>query len=196
VFRAVDIQEGTKAIDCPDSGCPDGVKCLIPAKDIHKQIDQLATEIVKKYPGKDPIYCIVVLVGAIVFFSDLARAISRKNKEIVFDVVKISSYDGTNSSDKIDLSLDLYQDITGRDVMIIEDIVDTGRSLSYLKKYVMDRKPRSVSICTLLNKPSRRVTEIQPEFVGFNIPDKFVVGFGMDFKQKYRELEFIGFVNG
>ena len=110
------------------------------------------------------------------------------------DFVKVSSYSGTESSGKINFTLDVSTDITNKNVIILEDIIDTGRTLSFLKSYLLKKSPKSVKICTLLDKKERRVVDLSPDYTCFEIPDKFVIGYGLDYDEKYRNLPYIGYV--
>ena len=113
--------------------------------------------------------------------------------DINFEFIRVSSYHGENSTGIIEMKVDLQGDIKGKDVIIIEDIVDTGRTLSYLKEYLKSKEPKSLKICSLLDKKERRVCKIDADYVGFNIPDKFVIGYGLDVDEKYRNLPYIGY---
>ena len=108
--------------------------------------------------------------------------------------MKVSSYEGTESTGKINFTLDISEDITGKNVLIVEDIVDTGRTLAYVKKYLESKNPKNVKICTMLNKKERRVIDLNPEYVAFDIPDKFVIGYGLDYDEKYRNLPYVGYL--
>lgn len=108
--------------------------------------------------------------------------------------MRVSSYSGTHSTGKLNFSLDISENIIDKNVVIIEDIIDTGRTLYYLKNYFKEKKPKVLKICTLLDKKERREFDIEPDYTGFNIPDKFVVGFGLDYDEKYRNLPFIGYL--
>lgn len=156
---------------------------------IAAKVHELGARITKDYEGKEP-FLIGVLKGCFVFMSDLARAIDL-NCDI--DFMAVSSYgSGTTTTGAVQIKKDLSRDIEGRDVIIIEDILDSGVTLSYLTKYLGNRKPASIKICTLLDKPARRKTDIKADYAGFVCPDEFVVGYGLDFDEKYRNLPFIG----
>jgi hypoxanthine phosphoribosyltransferase len=167
------------------------IKTLISEEELQKRVQEMATQISKDYEGKD-ITFICILKGSVFFTVDLAKNIPSNVK---LEFIRVSSYHGTESTGKIELKLDLKEDIEGKDVIIIEDIVDTGRTLSYLKEHLKTKKPKSLRICTLLDKKERRVCEIEPEYVGFNIPDKFVLGYGLDVDELYRNLPYIGYID-
>ena len=171
----------------------DKIKVLIEKKKLEKRIEELATEIQKDYLGED-ILVICILKGSLYFTVDLTKKINNYKLEI--DFMRISSYgDELTSSGKINIIKDLETDINGRNVLIVEDIIDTGNTLYYLKDILEKRNPRSLKICTLLDKKSRRIKNVVPEYIGFEIEDKFVVGYGLDYKDCFRNLPFIGYVD-
>lgn len=166
------------------------LKILIDEETLQKKIEELAEKIMKDYEGKD-ITFICILKGSAVFTVDLAKKI--KNN-VRFEFIRVSSYgDSQTSSGKVTMKLDLQDSIEGRDVLIIEDIIDTGRTLSYLRDYLKDKKPASLKICTLLDKKERREFDIEPDYTAFNIPDKFVVGYGLDDRENLRNLPYVGY---
>ena len=166
------------------------LKVLIDEKTLQEKIGQVAEEIMKDYEGKD-ITFICILKGSALFTVDLAKKI--KNN-VRFEFIRVSSYGNeTTSTGKIQMKLDLQDSIEGKDVIIIEDIIDTGRTLSYLRDYLKDKNPASLKICTLLDKKERREFEIEPDYTAFVIPDKFVVGYGLDDKEDRRNLPFVGY---
>lgn len=167
------------------------INTLISEEELQKRVKEMAKQISEDYKGKD-ITFICILKGSVFFTVDLAKNIPSNVK---LEFIRVSSYHGTESTGKIELKLDLKEDIEGKDVIIIEDIVDTGRTLSYLKEHLKTKKPKSLKICTLLDKKERRVCEIEPEYVGFNIPDKFVLGYGLDVDELYRNLPYIGYID-
>jgi len=169
---------------------PPGVqRVLIPAEDLRARVDELGREIRRDYMGRTPIL-VGVLKGAVVFLSDLMRAIDAPCE---CDFIALSSYGAsTRSSGIVELTKDLSQPIEGRDVLIVEDIVDTGRTLTYLLRNLETRQPRTVRVCALLDKVSRREVPVALDYVGFPIPDEFVVGYGLDFAGLYRNLPYIG----
>ena len=166
----------------------DIAEVLVPEEAIRARVAELGRRISDDYPGKE-LLLIGLLRGAIVFLSDLMRAISIP---VRLDFIGISSYGGSTESGAVRLVMDLETDIAGRHVMVVEDIVDTGKTLSYLVENLKARQPDSLRICALLDKPERRQVPIEVDYVGFEIPDKFVVGYGLDFAEGYRNLPFVG----
>lgn len=166
------------------------IKELISKEKIEKRIEELAEEISKDYEGKS-IEFIVVLKGAVIFAVELAMKVK---PNIRFDFIEISSYSGTESTGVLKVNKDLKADIEGKDVLIVEDIIDTGRTLSYLKDYLRSKKPNSLRICTLVNKPSRRIIDVPIDYNGFDIEDKFIVGYGFDIDGDYRNMPYIGYI--
>ena len=164
---------------------------LINESNLDKRIEELAKEIMRDYKDEDLVF-VGVLKGAAVFMIELAEKI--KNS-VEFEFIQVESYQGTESTGKIKLKQDLIDKIEGRNIIIIEDIVDTGRTLEYLREYIKKHNPKSVKVCTLLSKPSRRIVELNIDYIGFSIPDEFVIGFGMDYDQKYRNLPYIAKMN-
>jgi hypoxanthine phosphoribosyltransferase len=161
-------------------------RILITSDQIQRRIREMAAEIERDYP-EGPIYLVSVLKGAFVFVADLARAITRSSVRIEF--MAISTYGHLKtSSGQVKVTRDLDVNIEGHDVLIVEDIIDSGVTLSYLKRLLEQRKPRSLAIATLLDKPERRVQPVEVKYVGFRIPDEFVVGYGLDFAEDYRNL--------
>lgn len=162
---------------------------LFSKEELRKKVEELGKQITKDYQGKD-LVCICILKGAIHFMSDIIREI---DLPLQIDFMAVSSYgSSTESSGVVRILKDLDCSVEGRDVLILEDIVDTGLTLQYLTKNLKNRKANSVKICTLLNKPERRTADIAPEYFGYTIPDAFVVGYGLDFAEKYRNLPYIG----
>lgn len=169
----------------------DNIKVLVSETEVAARIQQLADQINKDYAGKE-VHLICVLKGGVFFTCDLAKLIT---VPVTFDFMAVSSYgDGTESTGRIKIVKDLDDSIAGKDVLIVEDIIDSGRTLSHLIQLLLSRQPNSVKLCTLLDKPSRRVTEVKVDYCGFEIPDEFVVGYGLDYAQKYRNLPYIGVV--
>ena len=143
----------------------------------------------RDYAGKEPVL-ISVLRGSFVFMADLTRKITLP---CTVDFMSVSSYGaGTKSSGQVQITKDLSDDIEGRDIIVVEDILDSGNTLSYLLEILKARKPASVKLCTLLDKPDRRVKDVHVDYSGFTIPDEFVVGYGLDYAEKYRNLPYIG----
>lgn len=162
---------------------------LFSAEEIKTRVAELGKILTEDYKNKNPLL-ICPLKGSIMFFSDIVREIKIPCE---IDFMTVSSYNSnTVSSGEIKILKDLTENINGRHVLIIEDIIDTGLTLYNLKKMLSSRNPESLKICTLLDKPSRRIADIKGDYCGFVIPDKFVVGYGMDLNEKYRNLPFIG----
>lgn len=156
---------------------------------VEERIVQMAEQINKEYEGKS-LHMICILKGSVFFFTELAK---RLTVPVTIDFMAASSYeDSTVSTGKLQMRKDLDEPIEGRHCLIVEDIVDTGRTLSMVKKMLLARNPASLKICSLLDKPSRREVEIETEYIGFEVPDQFVVGYGLDYAQKYRNLPYIG----
>ena len=166
------------------------IKELISKEKIEKRIEELAEEISKDYEGKS-IEFIVVLKGAAIFAVELAMKVK---PNVRFDFIEISSYSGTESTGVLKVNKDLKADIEGKDVLIVEDIIDTGRTLSYLRDYLLSKNPNSLKICTLVNKPSRRIIDVPIDYNGFDIEDKFIVGYGFDIDGDYRNMPYIGYI--
>ncbi|MCD6176835.1 MAG: hypoxanthine phosphoribosyltransferase [Candidatus Cloacimonetes bacterium] len=164
-------------------------KILKTETEIQEKIKQLGRQISKDYEGKNPIM-ICILKGGIVFLSDLVRSISIK---VELDFMSLSSYgDSTQSSGVVRIKKDIDADISNRDVIIVEDIVDSGLTLKYINDYFKQHNPASVKICTLLDKPKAHKIEINIDYVGFEVGNEFVVGYGLDYAQRYRNLPYIG----
>lgn len=158
---------------------------------VDARIKELGEEISRDYAGKE-VHLICILKGSVYFTCELAKRIS---VPVTMDFMQCSSYGAaTKSSGVVKLAKDLDEAITDRNVIIIEDIIDSGRTLSHLKELLGQRHPASLKICTLLDKPDRRVTEVDVDYIGFQIEDKFVVGYGLDYDQQYRNLPYIGVV--
>ena len=165
------------------------VRVLIEEKAIISRVKEIAEQINKDYEGKK-IHLICILKGSIFFTCELAKYIT---VPVTIDFMGVSSYgDAMQSSGSISVSQDLTMNIEGRHVLLIEDIIDTGCTLSYLVHMLQKREPASLRVCTLLDKPSRRVSEVDVSYTGFEIEDRFAVGFGLDYAQKYRNLPYVG----
>ncbi|GAI27348.1 unnamed protein product, partial [marine sediment metagenome] len=161
-------------------------RVLITKEQIKRRTKELAKQISKDYKDKN-LVCITILRGAFMFLADLCREITVPAK---FDFMAISSYgDKSESSGVVRIYKDLDMNIAEKDVLIIEDIVDTGRTMDYLLRNLKTRNPKSIEICTLLNKPANRVVNIKIKYVGFEIPPEFVIGYGLDFAEDYRHIE-------
>ena len=160
-------------------------------EELDKRIREMAAQISKDFDG-EPITLICILKGSVFFTCDLAKRISNP---VELDFMKVSSYgSGTSSSGRVKIEQDLDENIEGKNVLVVEDIIDSGRTLSYLLDILGRRNPKSLKLCTLLDKPDRRVVEVNVDYVGFEIPDEFVVGYGLDYDQKYRNLPYIGYI--
>ncbi len=169
------------------------ISVLISKDEVEERIARMAEEIDKAYAGKT-VHLVGILKGSVFFLCELAK---RLTIPVTMDFMSVSSYgDKTVSSGVVKLSKDLDENIEGRDVIIVEDILDSGRTLSYLVEALSARKPESLKIITLLDKPERRVIPVELYMTGFQIPDRFVVGYGLDCAQKYRNLPYIGVIEG
>lgn len=164
-------------------------RILITEAELNERVQQLARQIDADYEGYDDLLLICVLKGGYVFLSDLSRALQRPHE---LDFMGVSSYGAsTVSSGAVQIIMDLKQPIAGRHVLVVEDIIDSGRTLDYMRCTLLARGPASLRICSLLNKPARREVDVAVEYVGFDIPDEFVVGYGLDFGELYRNLPFV-----
>ena len=169
----------------------DILKVLFSEQEIHDRIQEMGNQLYDEFHDRNPLF-VGVLNGCFLFMADLVRATQCKS-EVEF--IGLSSYqNATKSSGVVNLEKDLSVSIKGRDVLIVEDIIDSGRTLSYLLENLKTRNPKTLRLCTLLDKPDRRVVDVNVDYVGFVIPDEFVVGYGLDYDQKYRNLPYIGFV--
>lgn len=167
------------------------VRVYLSEEEVGARIDEMARELDKEYEGK-VIHMVGILKGSVFFVCELAK---RLKTPVTMDFMSVSSYgDDTISSGRVKLIKDLDHSIAGKDVILIEDIIDSGRTLSFLCKNLKDREPASFKVLTLLDKPDRRVVDMKPDMTGFVIPDEFVVGYGLDYAQKYRNLPYIGIV--
>ena len=170
------------------------MQTLLSTEQIQARIVEMGAEIERDYPAGEGIHLVGVLKGGFMFMADLVRAMSPR---VTLDFIAVSSYaKSTKSSGEVRLVKDLDASLEGRHVIIVEDIVDTGLTLSYLQEILRARGPRSVRTACLLSKPSRRKIDVKVEYVGFTIEDQFVVGYGLDVDERYRNLPFIGVVNG
>lgn len=163
------------------------MKTFLSKRKINRQINKLCKKLNKDYTDKNTVF-VCVLKGAFPFF---AEVFSKFKHPAEFDFVKISSYKKNMESGELSYDLDLSLDIENKDVIIIEDILDTGKTLNYFIKHLKTKNPNSIKICALLNKPSRRVNDIKPDYHCFDIEDYFVVGFGLDYAEKHRELDYV-----
>ena len=167
------------------------IRVLLSEEEVDSRIREIAAKISRDYAGKE-IHLICVLKGGVFFTCELAKRIT---VPVTLDFMSVSSYgDDTKSSGVVKIVKDLDQPLEGKNVLIVEDSIDSGRTLSYLIDILGKRKPESIHLCTLLDKPERRVRDVKVDYSCFNIPDEFVVGYGLDYAQKYRNLPFIGVV--
>ena len=165
------------------------IEVMLPEEKVDARIREIGEQISREYAGKS-VHLICILKGSVYFTCELAKRIT---VPVTMDFMQCSSYGGdTKSSGIVRIVKDLDESIEGKEVIIIEDIIDSGRTLSHLKKLLSQRNPASLKICTLLDKPERRVVDVDVEYVGFQIEDKFVVGYGLDYDQQYRNLPYIG----
>ena len=167
----------------------DILKVLHTEEEIKKRVEEMGAELYDKFHDKDPLF-VGVLNGCFIFMADLVRASQMKSQ---LEFIAVSSYkNSTVSSGAVQLTRDLQCEITGRHLIVVEDILDSGNTLSYLLKLLEQRNPASIRLCTLLDKPERRVKEVKVDYSGFTIPDAFVVGYGLDYAEQYRNLPYIG----
>lgn len=167
----------------------DILSILLSEEDIKKRVAELGAQISRDYEGKEPIF-VGVLKGSFIFMADLMRSVTVQSS---VDFMAVSSYGNKSvTTGAVKINKDLNQDIEHRDIIIVEDILDSGITLSYLMQYLQARNPASIRIATLLDKPARRCRDIKADYAGFEVPDAFVVGYGLDYAEKYRALPFIG----
>ena len=164
-------------------------RILLTESDIHARVEELGRQISRDYAGREPLF-VGVLKGCFIFMADLIRSV---DLHCTMDFMAVSSYgDGTTTTGAVKINKALSRDIAGQDVIIGEDSLDSGATPTYLKQYLSVRKPASISIVTLLDKPSRRKADIRADYAGFEVEDAFVVGYGLDYAEKYRNLPYIG----
>lgn len=167
------------------------VRVLLSEEEVDARIKEIGQQISKDYEGKQ-VHLVCVLKGGSFFMCELAKRIT---VPVSLDFMSVSSYGSdTKSSGVVKIVKDLDESVKDKDVLVVEDIVDSGRTLSYLMELLRDRGPRSLHLCTLLDKPERRVVDVKVDYTGFHIPDEFVVGYGLDYDQRYRNLPYIGIV--
>ncbi|MBQ6887813.1 MAG: hypoxanthine phosphoribosyltransferase [Lachnospiraceae bacterium] len=167
------------------------IRVLLSEEEVDNRIKEIGEQISKDYAGK-AVHLVCVLKGGSFFMCELAKRITIP---VSFDFMSVSSYGSeTKSSGVVKIVKDLDEPLKDKEVIVVEDIVDSGRTLSYLLEILQNRGPKSIGICTLLDKPERRVTDVKVDYTGFEIPDEFVVGYGLDYDQKYRNLPYIGVV--
>lgn len=163
-------------------------RVLYNQQQINHRLDELATALTKRYHDQNPLV-VSVLTGAMIFTSDMLK---RLNFKLNLDLVDVSSYAGADSTGQVKLIQDLKSDVKGRSVIIMEDIIDTGHTLKYLVKLLKDRGAKDVAICALLDKPARREVAVEGDYVGFTTPNEFLVGYGLDYNNLYRNLPYVG----
>jgi hypoxanthine phosphoribosyltransferase len=169
------------------------IRVLISEEDVDAKIAEIGKQISEDYAGES-VHLLCILKGSVFFTCELAKRITLP---VSLDFMSVSSYgDGTASSGIVKIAKDLDESIEGKNVIVIEDIIDSGRTLHYLLDVLQKRNPKSMKLCTLLDKPERRVKDVKVDYTGFAIPDEFVVGYGLDYAQKYRNLPYIGVVEG
>lgn len=169
----------------------ENIRVLISEEDVDAKIAELGKQISEDFAGES-VHLLCILKGSVFFTCELAKRIT---VPVSLDFMSVSSYgDGTSSSGIVKIAKDLDETIEGKNVIVIEDIIDSGRTLHYLLEVLQKRNPKSMKLCTLLDKPDRRVKDVKVDYTGFAIPDEFVVGYGLDFAQKYRNLPYIGVV--
>jgi hypoxanthine phosphoribosyltransferase len=161
---------------------------LIAADAIKKRVSEMAAEISRDYVDRNPVV-VAILKGSFVFLADLMRAVSVPGE---VDFLAVASYEGTETTGVVRLVKDLKTAITDRHVLVVEDIIDTGLTWDYIRRILLDRRPRSLALAALLDKKERRKVDVAPDYVGFTIPDRFVVGYGLDYEESYRHLPYIG----
>ena len=163
-------------------------RVLLTEEEIREKVSEIGQQISVDFAGRDPIF-IGVLKGCFIFMADLMRNVSIP---CAMDFMAVSSYSGTSSTGAVKINKDLSEDIADRHLILVEDILDSGVTLNYLKQYLTVRRPASIHIATLLDKPARRKADIQPDYCCFQVPDAFVVGYGLDYNERYRNLPYIG----
>lgn len=169
----------------------DKINVLLSEEKVDARIRELGEQITKDYEGEE-VFLICTLKGASFFACELAKRI---NLSLTLDFIAVASYgDGTQSSGEVRMIKDLDESIEGKNVIVVEDIIDTGRTLNYLMEMLKKRNPKTLKLCSLLDKPERRLVDVSADYIGFEVPDLFVVGYGLDYAQKYRNLPYIGVV--
>lgn len=168
------------------------IEVMLTSEQIDRRLAELAEELYQEF-GDEQVELVCALKGAVVTIVDLAK---KMKMPITMNFMSVSSYgDGTESSGKINIKMDLEEDIAGKNVLIVEDIIDTGRTLKKLRALLESRNPKKLKLVTLLDKPDRRLVDITADYTGFTIPDAFVVGYGLDYAQKYRNLDYVGILH-
>lgn len=166
------------------------INILINKVKLEKRIEEMAKQIEKDYKGNEIVF-IGLLKGSVMFMTELAK---NMKSSVVLDFMDVSSYEGTESTGEVKINKDIRDSIEGKDVIIIEDIIDTGRTLTYVLEHLKQKNPNSIKIATMLSKPSKRIMELDVDYIGFAIDDKFVIGYGLDYNEKYRNLPYIGYI--
>ena len=167
----------------------ESVRVMLPEEKVNQRIAELGEEISKEFAG-EPVHLICILKGSVFFTCELAKRIT---VPVTMDFMTVSSYgSGTTSSGNVKIKKDLDEDIAGKNVVVIEDIIDTGRTLACLLEILKERNPKKLKLFTLLDKPDRRIADVSVDYTGFVIPDEFVVGYGLDYDQRYRNLPYVG----
>ena len=166
------------------------INILINKAKLEKRIEEMGKQIQKDYEGKELVF-VGILKGSVMFMTELAKNIKMN---VAINFMDVSSYEGTESTGNVKINKDIRDTIEGKDIIIVEDIIDTGRTLTYVKEYLKQKNPNSIKIATMLSKPSKRIMEMEVEYIGFAIEDKFVVGYGLDYNEKYRNLPYIGYI--
>lgn len=167
----------------------ESVRVMLPEEEVNRRIAELGAEISREFEG-EPVHLICILKGSVFFTCELAKRIT---VPVTMDFMTVSSYgSGTTSSGNVKIKKDLDEDIAGKNVVVIEDIIDTGRTLECLLGILKERNPKNLKLCTLLDKPDRRIADVSVDYTGFVIPDEFVVGYGLDYDQRYRNLPYVG----
>ena len=167
----------------------DILKVLVTEEELQKRVNELGEALYDKFQGRNPLF-LGVLKGSFIFMADLMRATQLKSD---LEFMSVSSYaNATESSGRVRIVQDVQHDITGRDIIVVEDILDSGNTLAYLKDYLLGKGAASITIVTLLDKPARRAKAITADYAGFVVPDEFVVGYGLDYAQRYRNVPYIG----
>lgn len=166
----------------------DIAKILVKEEELKKRVSEIAAEINRDFKGEE-IILVAILRGSCFFFCDLAKQLE---SFVYLEFMSVSSYSGTNTSGEVRINKDISMPVEGKNLIIVEDIIDTGCTLSYLKRIMLERRPKALKICSLLDKPSRRKVSIEGDYVGFTVPDEFVVGYGLDYNQRYRNFPEVG----
>ena len=167
----------------------ESVRVMLPEEEVNRRIAELGAEISREFEG-EPVHLICILKGSVFFTCELAKRIT---VPVTMDFMTVSSYgSGTTSSGNVKIKKDLDEDIAGKNVVVIEEIIDTGRTLECLLGILKERNPKNLKLCTLLDKPDRRIADVSVDYTGFVIPDEFVVGYGLDYDQRYRNLPYVG----